>query len=495
MVRSKIGYKLILVVGIVNAIAIAIFLIVIIKPQCDGLIAQAELGAYQLSETIKSSVRYDMLNNHRDDVHRIIDTIGRQNGIVQVRIFNKEGGIIYSSDHDEIDKTVDMDAEACYACHTAEQPLESLTIEERSRVFEADDGFRNLGVINPIYNETGCWQAACHAHNETQIILGVLDVTVNLEAADRMVRANQIRIVIITILMITFLSLVIGFFVRKLIGDPVYQLLHATNLVASGDMMHRIKINSKDELGNLAQSFNLMIENLSKARQHIYQQDKLASLGRLAAGVAHEINNPLTGVLTYSSFLLKRTKDHPKIQEDLRVIVRETKRCREIVKGLLDFARQAPSKKTKVNINKIILHSLLIIDNQLSIDHVTVKKELADDLPLIRADANQMQQVMINLIVNASDAIETKKGDIYIATIKEDKQIKIVLSDTGCGISQEKLTTIFEPFYSTKGQKGTGLGLAVVWGIIEKHKGKITVDSVIGKGTTFTIVLPIEKKS
>jgi len=238
-----------------------------------------------------------------------------------------------------------------------------------------------------------------------------------------------------------------------------------------------------------------MTRNLEEAQTQLYHSDKLASIGRLAAGVAHEINNPLTGVLTYSSYLLKRSKDDPEMKSDLEVVVRETKRCRDIVKDLLDFARPISASKKSANINDIIDRALNIVANQLSFRNIAVHKRFMDSLPDVSIDQGQLQQVFINLLVNAADAIGDEGGEISISTqtvlFQGKEHIQVEVKDTGCGIAKENLSKIFEPFYSTKENKGIGLGLSVVWGIIDKHQGTITVDSELNKGSTFTIRLPV----
>jgi two-component system NtrC family sensor kinase len=493
----KISNKLIIAVGSVAITIIAIFSYFIIESQKQALISQIEHNANQLSETIKSGTKYDMLLNQRDRVHRIIDIMGRQEGIEKIRIFNKEGEIIYSSAKEDIGALVDKQAESCYACHAVDQPLEKLSITERTRIFELKGSGKNLGIINPIYNEPSCWQASCHAHEAGQKVLGVLDVTMSLKEVEEQIASNEMKMVTFAVSAIIIISLVIWFFGQHLVGKPVSELVNATNVVASGNLDYKIKNHKQDELGQLAHSFNEMTRKLADAQRQLIQSDKLASLGRLAAGVAHEINNPLTGVLTYSSFLLKRANSNAEMKNDLEVIVRETKRCREIVKGLLDFARQAPVQKTPVSIPTVIDQVLNLIENQLRLKKVHVKKKMAANLPTIHADANQMQQVFMNLLVNAADAFETEGGEIAVTAelrqVDGKEFLEIKVRDNGRGIPREELTKIFEPFYSTKGQKGTGLGLAVVWGILEKHGGKISVDSEIGKGTTFTVQLPIEK--
>jgi two-component system NtrC family sensor kinase len=615
---KKIGFKLILAVGITALLTIGIFSYFNIQSHSSSLLAEVERGANQLSETVKNGARYDMLLNQRDRILRNINTIGQQPGIVGVRILNKAGEIIYSSHRDDIGKMVDKNAESCYACHTAGKPLERLPIKDRTRFFRINpDSSRVMGIISPIYNEQSCYEADCHAHSKSQTVLGVLDVTMSLDDVDKQIKKGEMEIVIFAISAVLALSFIIGFFVRRWVDKPVKELLNATNQVSTGNLNYTIKGLRNDEMGSLAKSFNNMTKKLSEARLQLFQSDKMASLGRLAAGVAHEINNPLTGVLTYSSFLLKRAHNNPELEGDLKVIVRETIRSREIVKSLLDFARQSVPKKNEANINENIEHAVNVVENQLSIDGIKLIRHLDTGLPAITIDSNQIQQVIINLLVNARDAIE-KDGTITITSsklslsplgithikkavcpkrhdlidneikidgmstikikarcnghegfinldpvygkhrhqygidmdvkkeisfmcpqcnvslIKEGKvcpkcgapvynfeipsqgifegctrkgcdwqkwdaidaggqkdYIEIRIADTGCGISKDDLSKIFEPFFSTKGQKGTGLGLAVIWGIVDNHNGTINVDSELNKGTTFIIRLPM----
>lgn len=617
---KKIGFKLTIAVGVTALVTISVFAYFNIRSDSRSLLLEMERHANQLSEVVKSSTEYDMLLNQRDRIQETVKRLGSRSTIQRVRVMNKAGEVIYSSDSAEIGKMVDKNAESCYRCHSAGRPLERLEMKERTRMFQMHpDSARILGIINPIYNSPSCYDADCHVHAKDQIVLGVLDVTISLDEVDKDIRRGQIEIVIFAISAILALSVIIGFFVTRWVDTPVKELLMATQHVAGGDMNYTIKEKRDDELGMLARSFNNMTQKLSEARMQLFQSDKLASLGRLAAGVAHEINNPLTGVLTYSSFLLKRTQDQPEIQEDLKVIVRETIRSREIVKSLLDFARQSVPKKSEADINEIANRALAVVENQLSLHHVKLVKEFAPDVPKVTVDANQMQQVFINLMVNASDAIGPEGGTITLSSsllslspigitqikkaqcpkrhslmypdlrvdgkpsirvkvrangnegfvyldpmygmrghqhgisfdIKKGIQfvcpecasslmvehktcpdcgspiytfevpskgmvegctrmecnwhrweevdasghkdfVELKIRDTGCGISKEDLPKIFEPFYSTKGQKGNGLGLAVIWGIIDNHNGTIRVDSQIGVGTTFTIRIPVK---
>jgi len=311
---------------------------------------------------------------------------------------------------------------------------------------------------------------------------------------------------VVAVITITAISLIIYLLVDVIVLIPVSQIAAATRQVAAGNLDYTVELNKKDEIGDLAKSFNAMTRRLSEAQRQLYQSDKLASVGRLAAGVAHEINNPLTGVLTYSSYLLKRTVDRPELKEDLEVIVRETKRCREIVKGLLDFARQSSPEKRPRDVNEIVSRAVRILHNQFALHHTEHIEQLGTDLPPVSADINQIQQVLVNLFMNADDAIGENGGRITTSTSLASPEIckanglpgarrfvRIDVTDTGCGIPPQNLSKIFEPFFTTKGQKGNGLGLAMVWGIIEKHDGRIFATSEAGKGTTFTILLPVDE--
>lgn len=619
-VISKIGLKLIIAVGIITIVIIGVFSYFSIRAQSDALLSQAEIQANKLSETIKNSTHASMLLNKKDEIHAIINAVSQETSILEIRVLNKEGRIMFSSQKDLIGEMVDKRAESCYACHTADEPLEKLSMNERVRIYKIDpDSPRILGVINPIYNDNSCWEADCHAHPKDQKVLGVLDVKMDLSDVDKQIASSQFSFILFAVIAIIAFSIIIGYFVRKWVGKPVKELVKATNEVSTGNLNYTINELGNDEMGILAKSFNHMTKNLAQARLQLFQSDKMASLGRLAAGVAHEINNPLTGVLTYSSFLLKRTKDNKELQEDLNVIVRETKRSREIVKSLLDFARQSVPKKHSADVNEIIKSSLEVVNNQLSLKRIKLDEHLNESLPKAKLDANQIQQVFINLLINAADAIGEKGGNISINTslitlspygiaqiktavcpkrhdlmdnevkingmptvmvkvssngnvgivnldpiygkhrhkygieikkgknglvscpkcnmslIEEDVKcpkcssavynfevppygmfegctnpscnwqrwqamdeaghqdfIEIKITDTGQGIPKEDLPKIFEPFYSTKGQKGTGLGLAVIWGIIDNHNGTINVESEIGKGTTFIIHLPAQ---
>jgi two-component system NtrC family sensor kinase len=615
--KPRIGILAILGVAAVTAATVGVESVLTVRAHRQALHAQLTQGADQLCETIVSSTFWDMLENRRPALVREIETIGRQKGIDKVRLFNSTGMIMFSSDASETGHVLDKRTEACYACHAADQPLRKLPTRARARIYRAPDGHRVLGMIRPIHNETRCWNAACHAHDRDDTVLGVLDVNLSLVEADRRIADDQRQMALLALLAIAASSLLLWGLNHWLVVRPVARLIAGTRKVAEGDLHTMIPDTAGHELGDLARAFNDMVRQLSEAQRQLTQADKLASVGRLAAGVAHEINNPLTGVLTYASFLQKRLQDRPEMAADLEVVVRETKRCRDIVRGLLDFSRQTPPQHHPTELNEVVRRGIAVVMNQLALRRVALDFELADGMHPVPADANQIQQVVVNLVMNAADAIGEAGGTIHVRTAdvqrpargntvfraancprgcdlldagarvgrypgikvirrQKDRDVVVVLDpvygrghhrasepledgalsdyacprcrtrlevaerrcgecgapvfavtagsrgrvewctrrgcqwtrcesleaqgpqeyaqlvveDTGGGIAPEDLDHLFEPFFSTKGHHGTGLGLAVTWGIVEGHGGTIEVRSEVGKGATFLVSLP-----
>jgi len=295
------------------------------------------------------------------------------------------------------------------------------------------------------------------------------------------------------------LAVVICYFLSKGLARPANDLMLAAQRLAAGDLKHRVQPDdSTDEIRMLGRTFNLMAASIEErdeklrqcAQEEVMKSQRLAMIGRLAAGVAHEINNPLTGVLTFSHLLREKENLDEQDREDLDVIIKETARAGEIVRGLLDFARERPVAKEPVNVNDVIRQTVRLLGNRKAFQQIAIHEDLAEDLPRVDGDANQLQQVLLNLSLNACAAMPDG-GTLTVTTSAGDGRVLVEVADTGCGIRKEHLGHIFEPFFSTKpvGQ-GTGLGLSVSYGIIQQHGGELRVRSEEGKGTTFTIVLP-----
>ena len=316
------------------------------------------------------------------------------------------------------------------------------------------------------------------------------------------------------------LLIVILYFSTGRLIHPLWKMVEATRKISQGDLSHQVEVTSRDEIGCLAASFNKMTaelraanmelvdwgktlekkveertKELTKMQASLIQSEKLASLGKLSAGVAHEINNPLGGILIYSHLLLEDTpKDNPHYS-NLKKIIKETSRCKDIVKGLLEFARPKDPEMSHLDINAIMEKSLYIIEGQSMFQNVVIEKHLAGDLPRIVGDGAQLQQVFMNIILNAVEAMDND-GTLTLRTglSGAGRFIDIQFSDTGHGIQEEDIKRLFEPFFTTNEVgKGTGLGLAISYSIIRKHQGNIEVSSGEGEGATFTVKLPIER--
>lgn len=482
------------------------------------------MGALRGSEIIRLSTRHAMLLNRKEDVEEIIKTIAGLPGVAGVRVYDKEGTIVVSADRAERGQRVDREAEACVICHDQESPLRSVSTEDRVRVYRAADGQRILGLITPIQNEPAC--LGCHVHRPDQTVLGVLDVKMSLAEADRHLAATQRQLVVATLLVALAIGAASAAFIYRVVGAPVRRLTAGAQRIASGDLGTTVPVTSRDEVGELASAFNRMTahlrqareeiagwsqtleqkvvektEELSRAQRHIVHMEKMASLGKLSATVAHELNNPLGGILTYAKLVEREIAGSPlgpaereELSRYLSLIQKESGRCGNIVRNLLLFARRSEPRFAPLRINAIVERCLLLVDHAIRLAGIRLETvPLAGDDELF-CDGDQIQQALVALLVNAIEAMPDG-GSLAVRAEAVPgaggEAVRIEVADTGPGIPPEILPHIFEPFFTTKeGGNGLGLGLAVVYGIVEAHGGRIEVSSRPGEGTSFEIVLP-----
>jgi two-component system, NtrC family, sensor kinase len=514
---QRIGTKMSVLTSLLVIVLIAAYTYFAIQNQRKQLIEEVVRSANILSDTVKLSTRKDMLLYAPDRLHQLVDTLGTQPSLDKMRIFNSQGEIIYSSDKSEMNMLVDKRAEQCYACHAAEKPLERLSSPERTRIFRSSGGYRVLGIINPIYNEPDCYNASCHVHPPERKVLGVLDIDISLQPTDERINAAEMNLILIGLATLISLACLIKFLMNRFLNQPVRELIEGTHRVAQGDLDFQIPIRSEDELGIFGRSFNQMTQDLKRAKtaltewgnrlEHLVEErtrdlreaqdrlvrsEKLASVGKLAAGVAHEINNPLTGVLTFSQLLMEEFPPETSQYQDLKVIHQETLRCRKIVRGLLEFSRQTAPEKRSVDIHVLLDEVLNIVANQESFQNIQLMRAMEGEVPPLMADRDQLKQVFFNIVVNASEAM-VDGGTITIRTkyLPERSQVAIYFEDDGPGISPENLDKLFDPFFTTK-EMGTGLGLAVSYGIIKVHRGNIEIKSKPGEGCQVVVTLPVE---
>ena len=479
-------------------------------------------SAIQASDLIKRSARDSMLKNDRENLSNIITTLGLENGMEGIRIYNKPGAIAFSDNVAEVGTIVDKNTEQCYVCHQKEPAQVHLNTQNRIRILTSPQGYRVLGLINPIENEPACYSAACHGHSPKDKLLGLLDVKMSLKSVDEETARTRKKMILYSSIMIFITALLFAGFILRLVHIPIRKLSRGTREVANLNLDYIIDFTSKDEMGELAQSFNRMTkelkaaneanqewsatlekkvkeksEELKKAQAHMILVEKIASLGKLSAVVAHEINNPLSGILTYSSLCLKIIQGHPALSAEetsslikfLTVMKDEARRCGEIVKNLLIFAKKDFGKWTEESLRKIVHNSIQLVKHNMEMKELELVEDLMEGNDVLFCDSSGIQHVFVALFINAIEAT-SKGGKLKVKTTLLDSgdEVQIIISDTGSGIPQDILPHIFEPFFSTK--ESTGLGLAVVYRIVEQHGGKIEVKSEPHVGTTFTINLP-----
>jgi two-component system NtrC family sensor kinase len=522
---KRLGVILPAVIALGTLLLVGSAAILFLQAQERHLLNEVRRGAVLFSETIKSSTYHDMLADRRENAYLVMDTIGHQTGIDRVRFFNKEGRVTFSSDRTEINTMVDKRAEQCYGCHDAGRPLERLTTSTRTRTYQSR-GHRVLGMVTPIYNEAACSTAACHAHPSEKRVLGVIDIGISLAEIDAHFAAIRRNTMLAATAAVLVLAAFVAFVAKRGVVRPVADLVSATRAVAAGDYTTEIRVATSGELGALEQAFNEMIAALSNARAErqgllatlenqveertaalkdaqaqLVQSEKLSSIGRLAASIAHEINNPLAGILTYSKLLI-RILDAERVDDatratsvkHLKLVQRETERCTAIVRNLLDFARQRPLSLKDTDVVAVVEEAISLVGHQAALKGLAIVKTLAP-VPHIQADAGQLRQAVVNIMLNGFEAMQSG-GSLRLrcGPSADGRQIELRCEDTGVGIPADRLAKIFDPFFSTK-EMGTGLGLSVVYGIVERHGGSIDIRSEVGTGTVVVIRLPVGRRA
>lgn len=490
----------------------------------DQMMLQVTESAQRVSELIKSSTHYSMLLNRKEDVYQIITTLGQQPGVEGIRIYNKRGEITFSTEEKEKGRVVDLNAEACYGCHDQAKPLDVVPAGSRMRIYASQGGKRILGLINPIRNELQCSNAGCHSHPTERSVLGVLDVRMSLERIDATITRAQQQFVVVAASMVLFIAVVSVVFLSVTVIRPVRKLMAGTQEISSGNLDYEILVETKDEIGRLAASFNEMTKSLRRAEaqnkewsqtlesrvreksdelKRIHEQimriEKMASLGKLSATVAHELNNPLEGVLTYAKLIARRIQKNTDISpemketlEDIELIRRETERCGNIVKNLLLFSKKQVVDFGMVPVQQIVEKAERLMKHHFQMTNVQFQAVYPPGETSFLCDENQIQQALVALFVNAVEAMP-EGGNLRVEIHLDEKNDMVIMKiqDTGIGIPEEDVLRVFEPFFSTKRNgQGVGLGLSVVYGIVDRHGGRISVESKVGKGTTFTLVFP-----
>lgn len=483
---------------------------------------------------VESALYKAMLENDQSSLQEILDQINSMSGIDNVSMYDKNNNLAYTSISNESTNHSDPD---CISCH--EDLNKMFSPDEKSyRIVDANSecvmnpqngNVRNLLVKSPILNNPSCSTTECHAHTPNEKVLGSLIIKMPLQGLDSALKESTTDYFLLASILTVFLILFLILFTNKKIKTPLNELIKASEAVARGDKSKRlpVKHNQLSDMRLVSVAFNEMLDNLQTAtlelenwsqqleykvqkkseelgqvQNELINIERIASLGKLSLSVAHEINNPLSGILIYTKLIHKQLSnqnlDQDKINnmlKNLKLIESETKRCGDIVKGLLDFSRKGQDGFEQKHVDEILRDTFDLLEHTMKIKEIHFISDLSAKKDLISCSPNQIKQTCLAIIVNATEAVG-ENGEITVRTVNPDEtQIRIEITDNGVGIAEEDIPHIFEPFFSTKTKtSGIGLGLSIVHGIIQSHNGKVEVISKRGTGTTISIILPLIQK-
>jgi two-component system NtrC family sensor kinase len=525
-ILQSLSLRLLLPLFLTAGAVLGVYAVVSFHSTRNQLLDLVAFNADRSSDLILRATHDGMLLNRKDEVQRTLERLGGGEEVAGVRVYDKQGDVFLSSVPGEIGTRLDIRSSPCVVCHGPEgrrTPAALVGITPLPQVVAGDQTLRHLTVIP---NEPGCSQASCHAHPPDKTVLGVLDVEMSMAPVHDALNAARRRLVWTAVALILVTGVVSTLFLERGVLRPVAELRQGTRRIASGDLDTRIAVSGQDELAQLAEAFNQMADDLRSARQEVVgwsqkleekvvakteelrrtqrqvlHMERMASLGRLSATVAHELNNPISGILMYARLverelggmpIEKATKDE--LARYLQLVQSECSRCGDIVKNLLLFARKSGAEMALIDVNEVVERSIMLVRHHLEISNVTLARQLLEGDSQIVADAGQLQQALVALLVNAVEAMSGPGGgggELSVRVHAEGDAVVIDIADTGVGIPTEVVPHIFEPFFSTKDEeRGVGLGLAVVYGIIRRHGGRIEVDSEVGRGTAFRVQLP-----
>ncbi|MCM2264548.1 MAG: ATP-binding protein [Desulfuromonadales bacterium] len=508
--------------SLVLLVTIAFFAYINIEALRGVFLDEAKDDVETLSEIILHTTHLQMLEDNRDIVYKMMDDVGKHKKIGLIRLLDDKGTIRYSTHANEIGRFVDQPTDDCLSCHCEAIAETFPPMESRRRVIKDCSGAEILSVTKQINNQPVCSTAACHVHPPDVQVLGALEVQASLHNVG--IQADTYRKNVLAFAA-SLLLIIIGCLVwltHDLVVQPVHSLLLHSRKVAKMELDDHVVLNSADEIGALAREFNEMTDRLRQAQgeyrqltetleakveertaeiaqmnSQLVRSEKLASLGKLVAGIAHEINNPLAGILMFATLFAEDRSLPPELREDAQIIMRETQRCAEIVKRLLEFSRNSIPRKKLKSLPVIMNNTMALLEHQAALNEIEILRSYDPDLPDILVDPNQIEQVFVNMVVNACQAMPNG-GRLSVAMHADYDQhfLVTIIEDNGHGIAKENLPKIFDPFFTTKdqpdaGMTGTGLGLSVSYGIIQNHGGRIGVVSEVGSGTTFTVELPL----
>ncbi len=484
-----------------------------------------------IGSIVEGALYHSMLTNDRSALQNTLDVINTLPGIEDVNMYDNQDNLVYSPFSSDPGGHNNPN---CKDCHTninsmfprKEKSFRIVNMDSECEMSQKDYDFRLLLIRSPIMNERSCYTGSCHAHKESDEVLGSFVIRIPLEDLDTSLEKTStdffLMAALTTLLLVTFLM----FFMRRNIKTPLSEIIKASEAVSKGDKSTRLEIkpNHVRDMKMVASAFNEMLDNLqlatnelqnwsqqleykvqkkseelSEMQNELIHVERIASLGKLSSSVAHEINNPLSGILTYTKLVHKQLRklnldsvEKISMSKYLKVIEEETKRCGDIVKGLLDFTSKDQLDFKNRHLHMVLREAYTLMDHQMKMANIHFFTDFAAGRDLIHCSENQIKQACIAILMNASEAV-FENGEILMKTSNPDEDhIKLEIKDNGVGISAEDIPHIFQPFYSAKEKaSGIGLGLAIVHGIVQSHHGRIEVESELGKGTNMSIILPL----
>ncbi|HCY41535.1 MAG TPA: hypothetical protein DHV48_09295 [Prolixibacteraceae bacterium] len=481
---------------------------------------------------VEGALYRSMLENDRTSLQGTLDIINTMSGIDDVNMYDNNNNLVYTSISKDTISHGDPD---CKSCHQNFDTMFSRK-EKSYRIIDADSECimnphnnsknRHLLIKSPILNEKTCYTSSCHAHSANDEVLGSLIIKMPLKGLDDALQKSTTDYTLLAALMTLLLLIFLILFTNKKIKNPLNEIIRASEAVAKGDKSTRlaVKPHQLSDMRMVSIAFNEMLDNLhtatnelqnwsqqleykvqkkseelGQAQNELINIERIASLGKLSLSVAHEINNPLSGILIYTKLIYKQLNNQEleltkkeSMLKHLKLIENETKRCGDIVKGLLDFSRKDQNNFEPKHLHEILLETFELMSHPMKVANIHFLSDFNAKADLISCSPNQIKQVCVAILVNASEAV-SENGEVLFRTMNpDDEHIRIEITDNGVGISEEDLPHVFEPFFSTKqNASGIGLGLAIVHGIVQSHKGKTEVKSIRGKETTISITLPL----
>jgi two-component system NtrC family sensor kinase len=486
-----------------------------------------------IGSIVQGALYHSMLTNDRSALQNTLDIINTLPGIEDVNMYDNNDDLIYSPFSPDSEERNNPN---CKECHNDlntmfprnEKSFRIVNMDSECAMSAKNYDFRLLLIRTPIMNERSCYTSSCHAHQANDKVLGSFVIRIPLEDLDSALKKSSLNFYLLAALTTFLLLSFLMFFMRRNIKNPLNSIIKASESVTKGDRSTRLEIQPGNvrDMRMVASAFNEMLDSLqtatnelqnwsqqleykvqkkseeiSEMQNELIHVERIASLGKLSSSVAHEINNPLSGVLTYTKLVNKQLRKATLDEDEkepmlkyLKVIEDETKRCGDIVKGLLDFSRKDPSDFKVIHFHKILKETYTLLDHQMKISNISFYSDFSAKNDLINCSENQLKQACIAILLNASEAVSENAEIVMKTTNPDEKSIKLQIIDNGVGINHEDIPHIFEPFFSAKEKaSGIGLGLAIVHGIVQSHNGRVEVDSEPGKGTTVSIILPLTK--